>query len=299
MKTSLKHKLEYSAFTALKTFSNILPRKTGFVIGSLLGNIFYLWDQKHKKLAYSNLQKSFGNKYTPQAKKSIIKASFIHFSQIFLDFLKISKLTSEQKDRLISEEGSEILKKELLKKKGALIFTAHFGLWEIAAHILSKHAKLNVIARPLDNPLLEKELFQMRTLVGSHVIYKKNATKQVLRALRRNELVAVLIDQNVLRREGISVKFFGKDASTTPSLATFFLRTKAPVIPIFCTPTSKQGYHLKIMHPPEFKSSGDFDKDVVHITQICTDIIEREIKKQPHFWLWFHDRWRSAPSTNH
>ncbi|MBD3413175.1 MAG: hypothetical protein GF421_01935 [Candidatus Aminicenantes bacterium] len=295
MNAPFRHKIEYTVFYAVKTILNLFPRKTAFLLASLLGNILFVLDQKHRELAYSNLKTAFGDQLSPSRKKFITKACFQHFCHVFLDFLQISRLNSKQKDRLISVQGTDILKRVLRQKKGALIFTAHFGLWEIAAQILSKYAKLNVIARSLDNPLLEKELHRLRAEIGSHVIYKQNAARHVLKALNQNELVAVLIDQNVLRQEGIFVEFFGKDASTTPSLATFYLRTKAPIIPIFCTPTTQKGYHLKIMEPLDIPSTGDFNKDVTNITQICTRIIERQIKQHPHYWLWFHDRWRSRP----
>ncbi len=295
MNASLRHKLEYSVFYGAKAFLKIFPRKAVFLMGRIMGPLLFELDKKHRHLADSNLTTAFGNKLSPNTKKKIIKASFAHFYQVFLDFIWISGLKPEQKDKLISVEGAEILENHLDRKKGILVFTAHFGLWEISAHILSRYEKLNVIARPLDNPLLEKELSQMRANVGSHVIYKKNAAKHALRALRRNEIVAVLIDQNVLRREGVFIQFFGKKASTTPSLATFFLRTEAPIIPIFCYPAAKHSYHLKIMEPPHLRLTGDVNKDVKHITQICTNIIEKEIKNQPHLWLWFHDRWRSRP----
>ncbi|HZX11257.1 MAG TPA: lysophospholipid acyltransferase family protein [Acidobacteriota bacterium] len=295
MSASFKHKLEYSAFKGMKIFLKILPRKTLFLISRFLGNMLFALDKKHKQLAYSNLKTAFGDQYSFSKRQQVIKKTFIHFSSIFLDFIKIAGLNAKQKDRLISAQGTEILKKHLRKKKGLLIFTAHFGFWEIAVHVLSKHAKLNVIARPLDNPLLEKELSQFRASLGSHVIYKKMAAKPVLRALSQNEMVAVLIDQNVLLREGVFIQFFGKDASTTPSLATFFLRARAPIIPIFCYPTPNHDYHLKIMETPPLKITGDLDKDVRNITQICTNIIENEITKHPHLWLWFHDRWRSQP----
>jgi len=295
MSASLKQKLEYSAYYGMKVLLNVLPRKTIFFISRILGNMLFALDKKHRKLAYSNLKTALGTQYSFSKRQRIIKKTFIHFCTIFLDFIKISRFNTEQKNRLISEEGTEILEKYLREEKGLLIFTAHFGFWEIAALILSKYAKLNVIARPLDNPLLEKELSRFRASLGSHVIYKKRATKSVLKALKQNEMVAVLIDQNVLLREGISIKFFGKDASTTPSLATFFLRTKSPIIPIFCYPTPEHGYHLKILEAPPLDITGNFDRDVRNITQMCTHIIEEEIKKHPHLWLWFHDRWRSQP----
>jgi KDO2-lipid IV(A) lauroyltransferase len=295
MNDSFKYKLEYLVFYGMKIFIKILPRTTLFLIGHFLGNMLFALDKKHRHLADSNLKTAFKDQYGHQKRQHMIKNNFIHFCNIFLDLIKISGFNTQQKDILISAEGTEILKKQLLKKRGLLIFTAHFGFWEVAAHVLSKYAKLNVIARPLDNPFLEKELTQFRTSLGSHVIYKKMAAKLVLRALNQNEMVAVLIDQNVLKREGVFTKFFGKLASTTPSLATFFLRAKSPIIPIFCYPTSEKGYHLKILETPALKITGNFDKDVRNITQICTDIIEREIRKHPHLWLWFHDRWRSQP----
>ncbi len=298
MKNSWKHRFEHSLFLGVKTVLKILPRCAVFTAGQILGILVYALDTKHRRLVYSNMTKALGGKDSPQAKKAIVKASFRHFCCVFLDLLHLSKLGAEQRESLVSSQGTEILKKQLQQKKGVLIFTAHFGLWEIAAQILSKYARLNVIARPLDNPLLENELYKIRAQMGSHVIYKKKAARYTLRALRRNEMVAVLIDQNVLRSEGIFIKFFGRDASTTPSLATFFLRTEAPIVPIFCYPASNHKYHLKIMEPPPLKLTGDFSKDVKNITQVCTDIIEKEIKKHPVYWLWFHDRWRTRPPNN-
>jgi len=295
MSSAIKHNFEYSIFFVIKTFLKILPREIALFMGRILGNLLFILDKKHKHIAYSNLKTAFGDHFSSQKRQQIIKKSYIHFCNVMLDFVKISRLKLKQKDNLISVEGSEILEKHLLKQRGLLIFTAHFGFWEIAAHVLSKHTELNVIARPLDNPFLEKEISKFRASIGSQVIYKKNAARHVLKALHKNKMVAVLIDQNVLREEGIFIKFFGKKASTTPSLATFFLRTKAPLIPIFCYPTPEHGYHLKIMEPPLIKLSGNFQTDVMNITQKCTQIIEQEIKKQPHLWLWFHDRWRSRP----
>jgi KDO2-lipid IV(A) lauroyltransferase len=49
------------------------------------------------------------------------------------------------------------------------------------------------------------------------------------------------------------------------------------------------------MEPPDIELTGAFHRDVKKITQVCTRIIEEEIKKNPLYWLWFHDRWRSRP----
>jgi KDO2-lipid IV(A) lauroyltransferase len=183
----------------------------------------------------------------------------------------------------------------LAKKKGVLIFTAHFGNWEFGSAAVSEIGPFQVIARALDNPLLEKELFKLRTKLGAGIIYKFGAGKPILQALRRNEIVAILIDQNVLRSQAVFVDFFGKPAATTPALAAFHLKTGAPIVPVFCSPINDGTYCLKIMEPLEIPSTGHFEEDVLKITQICTKIIEHEIQKHPEYWLWVHRRWNTRP----
>jgi KDO2-lipid IV(A) lauroyltransferase len=107
--------------------------------------------------------------------------------------------------------------------------------------------------------------------------------------------VAILIDQNVLHDEAIFVDFFGKKAGTTPALATFHLRTGAPIIPAFALPTPSRGYHIQFHEALEFSPTGDLRRDIQHITQVCTKTIEDQIREKPEFWLWFHDRWRAQP----
>jgi KDO2-lipid IV(A) lauroyltransferase len=189
----------------------------------------------------------------------------------------------------------EIIDKAIQGNKGALLFSAHLGNWEIAPFILSKKAKISVIARPLDHKLLEKKLLKIRTGFGAEVIHKHQASKQILRLLRKNEMVAILIDQNVLRSQAVFVDFFGKPAATTPSLAMFHLRTSSPLIPVFCYPSSSKGYIIKIMPPLEITLSGDHSEDILKITQLCTKIIEDQIQKDPSLWMWFHNRWKSRP----
>ena len=155
--------------------------------------------------------------------------------------------------------------------------------------------KINVIARPLDNRLLEEELIKIRKKLGAAVIYKQQAARPILRALKDNAMVAILIDQNVVRNQAVFVDFFGKAAATTPGLAAFFLKTGSPVIPIFCYPARRGRYTVKILRPLDILLTGNDDKDVLKITQFCTKIIQNQIQENPNFWLWFHNRWKTRP----
>ncbi len=289
--------LLFLLFKLIKGLFSLFPRKFCLALGRKLGLLFFLCDKRRRHIAISNLSFALGKNHSPKSLKSIARSSFSHFGEVLMDFIKFSTLKEHTKSRLINVEGAEHIQNALKEKKGALLFTGHFGNWEIAPYFVSRLGPLKVMARPLDNVFLEKELLQMRLDLGEEVIYKHKAARDVLRALRENTMVAILIDQNVLDSEAVFVDFFGKAAATTPGLATFHLRTQAPIIPVFSIPTSAHTFHIKILPPVKISLSGDREQDVLKITQICTKIIENQIRDNPKCWLWFHNRWKTRPES--
>ncbi|MGD2246218.1 MAG: lysophospholipid acyltransferase family protein, partial [Candidatus Aminicenantes bacterium] len=230
-------------FQLIRGFFFLFPRRFCLFLGRMLGFSFFLFDSRHRKIALVNLSDVLGSTYSQQALAAIARSSFLYFGEMILDLIKFSTLKEKSKSRLITIEGTEHIQKALEEKKGILLFTGHFGNWEIAPFCVSRWGTLKVIARPLDNAFMEKELYRLRTALGGEVIHKQKAARDVLRALQKNAMVAILIDQNVLRDEAVFVDFFGKPAATTPSLAKFHLRTQAPILPVFSYPTAAHTFH--------------------------------------------------------
>lgn len=272
----------------------LLPRPVCLALGKGLGSLFHQIDRRRRRIALANLQRAFGNDLSDKEKRAIAKNSFRHFGRTVVDILKLSLGRPERAARLITLEGEKNLVNALKQKKGILMFSAHYGNWEVAPLLISKFTRLNVIARPLDSPRFEKELLKIRSFFRAHVIYKQQAARDTLRALGRNEMVAILIDQNVLRREAVFVDFFGTAAATTPGLATFHLRTHSPLVPVFCYPRGR-GYTLHIGEALSIPLTGDLKENIRTVTRHCTAVIEDLIRQRPEYWLWFHDRWRSRP----
>ncbi|MBS3819501.1 lysophospholipid acyltransferase family protein [bacterium] len=294
--SSFKHHFEFGLFKSLQFFISFLPRKICLCFGKIMGLFFFYTDKKHRFLAFSNLKTALGTELPLYQRKRVARKSFIHFGRMIMEVIKFPHLPPLQKKNLVETHGISYLKQALAQGKGALLFTAHYGNWEIAPYFVTHLAKLKVIARHLDNPFLENELLRIRSSLQSHIIYKHKAAKKVLRSLQANQMVAILIDQNVLPDQAVFVDFFGKKAATTPSLAYFQLKTQAPLIPVFCYPISPDKYILNI-HPPLNPSlSGDSQKDTLKITQLCTKMIESQIREHAEYWLWFHNRWKSRSS---
>ena len=286
---------EYFVFQILKALIFILPRKLCISAGRILGLTFYYLDRKHRRRALSNLNIAFGKELPPNELHRIARSSFQHFGGVLMEIVKFPCLSEKKKDRLIQVEGEEHLHHALRENKGVITFSAHYGSWEISQSFISKQGKLSVIARAMDNTLLEKELLKLRARHGSRVVYKHQATKQIMQSLRAKEIVGFLIDQNVQKHQAVFVDFFGKKAATTPVLAVFFLKTGAPLVPFFCFPTATFDHQIQFLKPLEIELEGDYDQQVLKITQLCTKIIEAQIRKNPSYWFWLHDRWRTRP----
>lgn len=286
--------MQIAAFRIVQGLLFLTPRPLCLLLGRCLGLLFYGTNRRHRQIALTNLQRAFGEKISGRERRSIARKSFAHFGRTIFDILKMSLIRPERIARILSIQGEDSLKQTLKENKGILMFSAHYGNWEVAPFLISRYTRLSVIARALDSPPFERELRKIRAFFQGQVIYKQRASREVLRALAKNEMVAILIDQNVLRREAVFVNFFGRAAATTPGLATFYLRTKAPLIPVFCHPEGHR-YIIHIGNPLTVSLSGDVKQDIQAITQQCTQIIEDQIRRKPEYWLWFHDRWRSRP----
>ncbi len=169
--------------------------------------------------------------------------------------------------------------------------------WELSAftHALHGHP-MYVMVRELDNHYLDRLLTRHRALSGNRLVRKQDASRSVLRALRNNEVVGILADQNTLGEDGVFVDFFGVKASATGGVAKVAMKTGATVVPGFAFWNEEERCHTLRFYPPvEMVRSGDEEKDLVTNTQRCQAAIEQAIREHPEQWLWIHRRWKTRP----
>jgi KDO2-lipid IV(A) lauroyltransferase len=252
-----------------------------------------------RRILSANLAAAFPEK-SPEEIASIGQRSLEGFATTLVDFLETARLTREDLLSHVAVVGEEHLRDARARGKGVFLLSAHLGNWEIGALVAGLLGEaIAPVARPLDNPLLEEELDLLRRRFGNRPIAKREAAKELLRAMSRNETVAILVDQNVLAREAVFVPFFGRPAATTPSLARIQLKTGAAVVPVFTWPLGEGRYRLEFEPPilaEEFEDPRvDRDERVRRATARYTAVTEAAIRKDPAAWLWIHDRWKTKP----
>lgn len=240
----------------------------------------------------------FSDSKSADQKIRIIKDSFKILAVSALQSIWVTSNTEQRVRRLIEgdSEGLETLKKCLEKGKGIFFLTAHYGNWEIMGlyHGLLGICPLSSIVRKLDNPYLDAFVAKMRTATGNKTFYRDDSLLKIVRELKNNNSVAVMMDQNTAKG-GIFVDFFGLKASTPRSVAQLSYRMGTPVLPLFSYPTEKGTYKIKYGPELEFTKSGNKDQDILDWTQEMETYIESVIRENPTPWMCGHRRWKTRP----
>jgi KDO2-lipid IV(A) lauroyltransferase len=135
---------------------------------------------------------------------------------------------------------------------------------------------MNVLVRPLDNPLIDRMVERRRSLSGNRPIFKKDFARAILKSLSANEAVGILIDQNAAADAGVFVDFFGAPACASTGFAKLAARSGAAVIPGFALWSDEEHRYVLRFYPP-VPITGDAARD----TQALQSQLESVIREYP------------------
>jgi Kdo2-lipid IVA lauroyltransferase/acyltransferase len=295
----LRQRAELALFRLATGALGLLPAPAARRSAAAAARLALAIGSSRRRILLKNLSAAFPEK-SPAEIEEIARRSIDGFAAALVDFLETGRLTAEEIRSRVSIGGEEHLAAARERGRGVFLLSAHFGSWEIAALAAGLMGEpIALLVRTLDNPLLEEELSRLRRQFGNRPIPKKEAARELLRTMSRNESVAILVDQNVIPREAIYVPFFGRLAATTPALALLHLKTGASVVPVFMWPQGAGRYRMEFERPILAEEFGgpevDRDERVRRATARYMEVIEAAIRREPHAWLWIHDRWKNRP----
>lgn len=296
MRGGVKELTEYTfARLLLKAFT-VMPRTLADRAARAIAWCGFQLARRQRIAGLQNLQMAFPE-LCAHEREQILRGCFQNLGRLLVEFAHFPELNKSNIVQHVVHDGLENYLEGLRRGRGVIFMTAHFGAWEMSsfAHALYGYP-LKFVVRPIDNPKVEELISSYRTLSGNVPIQRKQAARDILKALRRNEAVGILFDQNTTRSEGVFADFFGTPAATTPSIALFALRTGAAVIPGFLIwDESLKKHRLRLDPPVELLETGDLAHDVLENTKRFNKILEGYVRQYPGQWLWIHRRWKTRP----
>jgi len=222
--------------------------------------------------------------------KSIVFKLYKNMGRYIIDFLRTNSTAPAYR-----VHNQHILTEVLSRNKGTIVLLAHIGNWEMLAEVFGKKLPdLNVIAKRMKNQKVDQWLASKRSRTGVITIYSEQALRKMIEVIKRNGIVAILIDQHA-GKHGTMVPFLGKPANTVRSVAGIVEKTGCSVLPAYSLMAKDGTYDIIIIETPEPQLEGDTENERVEEYQkLHNEIISKWIVEHPeHYFGWFHKRFRN------
>ena len=263
-------------------------------LARVLAGFWYRLDARHRRITLRNLEFAYGPELAPESRERLAREVFHQFVLFGFEILELLLAPLARIRRQVIIVGEEHVEAALAQGRGLIAIAAHAGNWEYTTLGLGlKYKPVVVVGRELDLPWARRLARYLRQRGGNRMVSKQGGLKEILRLLKQNRIVGIVIDQNTAAEEGLLVDFFGHPARTTPIAA---LLARARGVPVLAGLSRRLpgGRHLLVFFPaiPMVKSDSA-QADLIRHLELQNRAIEAWIRAEPAQWLWLHRRWKN------
>jgi Kdo2-lipid IVA lauroyltransferase/acyltransferase len=295
-----RYLLEYLVARAFLAILALLPLSFARRVAVAGSRVLFACLPRLRRIGLRNLELAFPN-LSPTERRQLLEQSFENFGRIIADFAHFPRSTptdlAARVESSLPQAWEARYRAAKVAGRGVIFVTPHLGNWEMLALAMSAiFEPIAYLARPLDNPLLERYTSRVRSRFGNRPINKRDSVLQGLAILDGGGNLGLLADVNTLQRDGVFVPFFGHLACTTRSVAMLALRTDALIVPVCCVWNTNR-YRILVGEPVEAVRTASYaKKNIIDTTALYTAEIEKFIRDYPGQWVWIHRRWKTRPS---
>ena len=283
-----KKSFQYALIKIAASLFMYLPMGVSLWLGRCLGCIGYHFLSKKRKVVYANLKTVFASTLSPSQIRALTKEVFINFVQSAVELLCLPKIKHLGVDKFVDLQDKDNIDYALTLGKGVIFLAIHSGSWELASVVggVTK-GPYHVVANDQSKmPQLDKMLNEYRTIAGAHVITAGVATKEIIRAMQRNEIVSLALDQG--GKTGVIVPFLGKTASMSTGAMRLALKYGCAVCPVWIERRNNGKHMLRVFPAMSMIVTGDLEKDISVNVAKAANHFERLLREHPTEYMWFY-----------
>ncbi len=294
-KSNFRINLEYYPFLLLYSIIHAMPLKLGYALSALLFRGLPLVDRRHWRRSVEHLMHAGIAGNEAEAKK-IAHASNLEFSKLLVEIVKMDQLYRPEKIKLSGSQESidALFHRDGTPGEQVIIITAHYGNWEVAGQAFSEqaHRPMASLMRPFGNPKIGAKILAHRAGSMHELVNKEDGIRPILRAAAKGKNLTMLIDQHAASSEGVVCEFFGHPARVHMTPALLHLKTKIRILPEV---TRRVGdnfdFELVVGDLISYTPTGNKERDVQELTQLCISGLEKLLRDAPEQWLWAPRHW--------
>lgn len=287
--------ISYYLFRFFETLFLALPNSIQRGLILALAKVAFWIDTKHKKIIKANLDLTIKDQISQEKYNSIFKHCHKNLALVLLQVLRSSRLSIEDMKRSVRFENRHYIDEAIKEGRKIIIISAHYGNWELGATAVGALIHpITSIHKKMNDPYFDDYLLRSRTKFNMTMVEKKGAIRHLVKALKNDQIITMMIDQNVNPKDGIYIDFLG--AKATQSAAPAFLARKfdALIIPVLIHTSPEKEDVITVFEPIVTPNTDDEQRDILESTQAQADMLAHVIKAHPEPWFWCHKRWKSA-----
>ncbi|MEY2480909.1 MAG: Kdo2-lipid lauroyltransferase/acyltransferase [Verrucomicrobiota bacterium] len=290
-----RYRFEWLALAALAKLIPLLSRKACARCARIFGALAATFDRHGRRVALSNLEAAFGDRFSPTQRSTIVRESYQNFARTMLDLFWAPRLTRENFLRYIDIEDLERFKKEIAPSGSCIFACLHYGNFEwVSLGMGFAGFPSGITAQEFKNSRIDPIFNSLRTVSGHHIVPREGAMLRLFKDLKRKGRIALLIDLSlVAERTAVVIDLFGLKTSTTFAHAWLHERTGSPIIPIYAESQPDGRCRVFIQSKLEVAPNATNQQ----VAQACWDRFEPIIRENPSAWLWSYKHWRYRPAA--
>ena len=297
MRRTLEHIISLPVVGLLMLLS-LLPLR--MLLGLSTG-IAFLLDRVfgyRKAVVLQNLRRSFPE-MDEQALHSVCRQFYLHFSDIFLETIKVLSVSARgvRKYYSIAPGGKALIQAYFEQKQSVVCLFGHYGNWEWSG--LPFKNELQILPVPVYKPQKNKVFDWLMRRIRSRFAYELIPLKTVLRSLiklfreGRPIGVGLIADQSPDPRQAFWMPFMNQDTAVNSGPEKLARQLKLPVV-YYSIRKERRGYYTMDF---EEITARPQDLPEEELTKKFMALLERDIRSTPAYYLWSHNRWKHQRSA--
>ena len=283
-----------TAFQAASAVAGRIPAPALGPLARMAGTSAAVPDATRRFLVARNLRR-VDPSLKGLALRRAVNATFESYAAYWLEAFRLPNLTPAELDAGMTYEGYEHLERSLARGNGTIVVLPHLGGWEWTGFWFTRvvGVPITAVVERLEPPELFDWFVDFRTKLGFNVVpLGPDAGREVIAAVKRNDLITLLCDRDI-DGTGVEVTFFGERTTLPAGPATIALRTGADLVPAAMYQRPHGIHHGYIRPPMVIERQGKLREDVARITQDIATELEALIRREPTQWHLMQPNWPS------
>jgi len=270
---------------------SLLPHFILYRIADFLYLVLYKLIGYRTEVVRKNLNLSFTKK-SQEELKVIERAFYRHLCDIFIEMLKALTVTKKQVLKRYQFNNLEVINQHLRKNRGVVLVCGHYSSWEAMLSIgYHLDGKGYAVYTPLSNKYFERLVVKSR---AKHLIYlgSRFDVLQDIEMHQKNNIsyiYGLAADQSPMPKpKSYWRSFMGVEVPVFTGAERMARRFDLPIVFADINRVKRGYYTLDISlitdKPKETKEN--------EITDIFTETLEAQIRKDPSQYFWTHNRFK-------